>query len=169
MARPKTYHIILTDDELKELKSVIRKKQTSRTVRCRCQIIIDLDEVHGKVLTHEQSARTNGVCLATVTNTVKLFTNEGISGITSLKPSVNSDNARRKLDGRAEARIIEMACSPAPEGHVRWTLRLLEEKARIELDTPVGKNAIGRALKKTGLGLTKTTTGASPKKKTLNS
>lgn len=39
MARPKTYHITLTDDEFKQLKSVIRKKQTSRTVRCRCQII----------------------------------------------------------------------------------------------------------------------------------
>lgn len=169
MARPKTYHITLTDGELKQLKSVIRKKQTSRTVRCRCQIIIDLDEAHGKVLTHEQSAKSNGVCLATVTNTVKLFTNEGINGITHLKRSGNSDNARRKLDGRAEARIIEMACGPAPEGHARWTLRLLEEKARIELDTPVSKDAIGRALKKTGLDLTKTITGASPQKKTQNS
>lgn len=168
MARPKTYHITLTDDELKRLKSVIRKKQTSRTVRCRCQIIIDLDEEHGKVLTHEQSAKSNGVCPATVTNTVKLFTNEGINGITHLKRSVNSDNARRKLDGRAEARIIEIACGPAPEGHARWTLRLLEEKARIELDTPVSKDAIGRALKKNGLDLTKTVTGASPKKKTQN-
>ena len=144
MARPKISHIILVDDELKELKSVIQKKQTSRTVRCRCQIIIDLDEVHGKVLTHEQSARLNGVCLATVTNTVKLFNKERISGITNLKRNINSNNARRKLDGRAEARIIEIACGPAPEGHVRWPLRFLEEKARMELDAPVGKNAIGR-------------------------
>lgn len=103
MERPKTYHIILTDDELKQLKSVIRKKQTSRTIRCRCQIIIDLDEAHGKVLTHEQSAKSNGVCPATVTNTVELFTKEGINGITHLKRNVNSDNACRKLDGRAEA------------------------------------------------------------------
>lgn len=149
MARPKTYHITLTDDELKQLKSVIRKKQTSRTVRCRCQIIIDLDEAHGKVLTHEQSAKSNGVCLATVTNTVKLFTKEGINGINHLKRNVNSDNARRKFDGRAEARIIEIACGPVPEGHARWTLRLLEEKAKVELDTPVSKDTIGRALKKT--------------------
>lgn len=148
MARPKTYHITLTDDELKNLKAVIRKKQTSRTVRCRCQIIIDLDETHGKILTHEQSAKSNGVCPATVANTIKLYMNEGIPGIIRWKRSVNSDNARRKLDGRAEARIIEMACGPVPEGHARWTLRLLEEKARIELDVPVGKNAIGRALKK---------------------
>ena len=51
MARPKKYNISLTDDELKELKSVMRKKQTTKTVRNRCQIIIDLDEAHGKVLT----------------------------------------------------------------------------------------------------------------------
>ncbi|EEU98405.1 hypothetical protein ROSINTL182_09720, partial [Roseburia intestinalis L1-82] len=54
MARPKKYKIKLTDDELKEFKSVIRKNKTSKTIRCRCQIIIGLDESHGKVLTHEQ-------------------------------------------------------------------------------------------------------------------
>ena len=40
MARPKKYNISLTDDELKELKSVMCKKQTTKTVRNRCQIII---------------------------------------------------------------------------------------------------------------------------------
>ena len=69
MERPRTNKINLTEEELKILKSVIRKKETSKTIRSRCQIIIDLDEAHGKVLTHEQSAKSNGVCLATVTNT----------------------------------------------------------------------------------------------------
>lgn len=154
MARPKKYSISLTDPELKKLKSVMRKKQTSRTVRSRCQIIIDLDEAHGKVLTHEQSAKTNCVCMATITNTVKLFTESGIDGIITLKRNVNSNNARRKFDGRAEAHIIEIACSPAPEGHSRWTLRLLEEQAKIVLDVPVSKDTIGRALKKTNFDLT---------------
>ena len=122
MARPKKYKIKLTDDELKELKSVIRKNKTSKTIRCRCQIIIDL------------------------------------------KRNVNSDNARRVLDGRAEARIIELACGPVPEGHSRWTIRLLEEKSKIVLDTPGSREAIRRALKKTNFDLTKMNTGASPKK-----
>ena len=148
MGRQKIYHISLTDDELKELKTVMRKKQTPKTVRNRCQIIIDLDEAHGKVLTHEQSAKTNCVCMTTVRNTVKLFCEKGIKGIITLNRSVNSDNARRKLDGRAEARIIELACSPAPNGHSRWTLRLLAEQAKIVLDTPVSKDTIRRALKK---------------------
>ena len=44
MARPRKYNISLTDDEVKKLKSIMHKKQTSKTVRNRCQIILDLDE-----------------------------------------------------------------------------------------------------------------------------
>ncbi len=154
MGRPRKYKVTLTDDEVKMLKSVMRKKQTTKTVRSRCQIIIDLDEAHGKILTYEQTAKTNCVCMATITNTLKLYAEEGIKGVISLKRNVNSDNARRKLDGRAEARIIEIACSPAPEGHSRWTLRLLEEQAKIVLDVPVSKDTIGRALKKINFDLT---------------
>ena len=93
------------DDELKILKSVMRKKKTTKTVRNRCQIIIDLDEAHGKVLTHEQSAKTNCVCMATITNTVKLYSEKGIEGIISLNRNVNSDQTHQKFNGRAEAAI----------------------------------------------------------------
>ena len=92
--------------------------------------------------------------MTTVTNTVKLYSVKGIEGIISLNRNVNSDQARRKLDGRAEARIIEIACSPAPEGHSRWTFRLLEKQAKIVLDVPVSKDTIGRALKKINFDLT---------------
>ena len=169
MARPKKYNIQLTDKELAKLRSVIRKKETSRTIRSRCQIIIDLDEAHGKVLTHEQSARSNGVCMATVTNTVTKYINGGIDAVTELKRNINSDNARRKIDGRAEAQLIELACGPVPEGHSRWTIRLLEKESKVILETPVGREAIRNVLKKTNFDLTKTTTGASPQKKTRNS
>ena len=36
--------------------------------------------------------------------------------------------AQRKLNAQQEARMIAVACTPAPEGHTRWTLRLLAEK-----------------------------------------
>jgi transposase len=169
MGRARKYIISLTDEELKALKSTIRKKKTSRNMRCRCQVLIDLDEHHGKVMTHEQSARSNGVCLATVSNIVKEYNSGGIDKVLTYNRSSNSDQARRKLDGRGEAKVIEIACGPAPEGYSRWTLRLLEEKCRIELETPVSKDTIGRALKKTNFGLTATPTGASRRKKTQNS
>lgn len=169
MARKKKYIISLTDEEVRALKSIIRKKTTTRTIKCRCQILIDLDEAHGKQLTQEQCAKVNGVCRATVYNVIKYYVDGGIENVLSRERSINSDNARRKLDGRAEAKLIEIACGPVPEGHARWTLRLLEDKAKIELDVPVSKDTIGRALKKTNCDLTKTITGASHPKKTPNS
>ncbi len=168
MARNKKYHINLTDKEFKQLKSILRKSSTSRTVRCRCQILLDMDEAHGKLYTHEQCAKSNGVCIATVSNTIRHYTEEGIDSVIKLKRNINSDNAKRKVDGRAEAKLIEIACGPVPEGHSRWTLRLLEEKARVELDVPVSKDTIGRALKKTNFDLTATATGVSRQKKTQN-
>lgn len=138
-------------------------------IRSRCQIILDLDEDHGKVLTHQQCAKTNGVCMATITNTISKYINGGIDEVIEFKRSINSDNARRKIDGRAEARLIELACGPVPEGHSRWTIRLLEKEAKVILETPVGREAIRKVLKKTNLDLTEMTTGVSPKKKTRNS
>jgi transposase len=168
MSIPKKYTINLMDNEIAKLRKTMRNKNTSKTVLRRCQVLLDLDEGHGNALTHEQAAKSNAVCVATVTNIIKSYIDGGIDKVVSLERNVNSDNARRKLDGRAEAEIIAIACGPAPEGHSRWTLRLLEEKARIVLDVPVSKDAIQRALKKTNFDPTATTTGASLQKKTLN-
>lgn len=107
--------------------------------------------------------------MVSVTNTVAKYINGGIDAVTELKRSINSDNARRKIDGRAEAQLIELACGPVPEGHSRWTIRLLEKESKVILETPVGREAIRNVLKKTNFDLTKTTTGASPQKKTRNS
>ena len=138
---------------------------------------IDLDDAIQLSLSNNldlQSARIevelakNGVCIATVSNTIRHYIDEGIDSVIKLKRSVNSDNAKRKVDGRTEAKLIEIACGPVPEGHSRWTLRLLEEKARVELDVPVSKDTIGRTLKKTNFDLTATATGVSRQKKTQN-
>ena len=107
--------------------------------------------------------------MATVTNTVTKYMNGGIYAVTEIKRNINSDNARRKDDGRTEARLIELACGAVPEGHSRWTICLLEKESKVILETPVGREAIRKALKKTNFNLTKTTTGASQQKKIRNS
>ena len=110
--------------------------------------MLELDEEQGRGLTHTQLAHSYAVCPGTITNIVKSYVKNGITEIIRYNISPNSSAALRKVDGRAEAHIIQMACSPAPEGHSRWTLQLLEEKARIELDIPVGRETIRRTLKK---------------------
>ena len=169
MARPKTYIIKLNDDERAILQKTVRNKKTCKTVLKRCQILLELDEEQGTGLTHAQLAHSYAVCPATITNLVQSYVKNGITDIVRYNISPNSSAALRKVDGRAEARNIQMARSPAPEGHSRWTLRLLEEKARIELDIPVGREAIRQTLKKMNFDLTKTPTGASLQKKTQNS
>lgn len=46
-------------------------------------------------------------------------------------------------------------CGPIPEGHFRWTIRLLEEESKVILETLVGKVAIRNALNKTNFDLKK--------------
>ncbi len=57
---------------------------------------------------------------------------------------------KRKLDGRAEATLIATACSDAPNGHERWTLRLLAGKlVQLDLVDTISYETVRRTLKKT--------------------
>ncbi len=62
---------------------------------------------------------------------------------------------RRVLDGRAEARLVALACSEPPEGRAGWTLRLLADRM-VELGVVEGVSyeTVRRTLKKTSFGLT---------------
>ena len=168
MARPKTYIIKLSDDERAELLKTIHNKKTSRTILKRCQILLELDEVHGTGLTHAQIAHSYAVCPATVSNLIRDYVNKGIDSIICYNISPNSAAALCKADGRTEAKLIQIACGPVPDGHSRWTLKLLEEKSRVELETPISRETIRRVLKKMNSSPTETTTGVSRRRKTPN-
>ena len=68
----------------------------------------------------------------------------------TLRRKYNPNSARPRIfDGAAEAKLIALACSPAPEGFARWTLRLLEEKVvERSIVERASDNTIGRTLKK---------------------
>ena len=160
MARPKQYSVSLTDETVAMLKSMLRKRSTNDTLANRCRVLLDLDEAHPPVLKHAECAKSHGVSMGTVANIVRIYNNGGVESVITLKRSINSDQARRKVDGRAEALIVATACEPAPEGHSRWTVRLLEDHMKVLLETPVSREAIRRTLKKTSCALTGRTTGA---------
>ena len=67
----------------------------------------------------------------------------------TLKRKYNPNSARPRIfDGAAEAKLIALTCSPAPEGFARWSLRLLEEKVvELNIVAKVSDNTIGRTLK----------------------
>lgn len=57
---------------------------------------------------------------------------------------------RRKLDGAGEAKLVEVACSPAPAGHARWSLRLLAARlVELEVVETIAPETVRTMLKKT--------------------
>lgn len=122
------------------------------TIR-RCQILLELDENAPNHLTQMQIAKTFGVSKSTVSNIVSAYVDRGIPAIIKINRNPRS-NAKRKIDDRLEAELIRIACSPAPEGHARWTLRLLEKQIRLELDETISHESIRLALKKMNFDLT---------------
>lgn len=63
-------------------------------------------------------------------------------------------NYTRKLDGDAEARLIAIACSQAPEGRNEWTLRLLADRlVELSVIDSISNMTVSRTLKKTNSSL----------------
>ena len=57
-----------------------------------------------------------------------------------------------KLDGEAEAQLVMVCCSNAPDGRERWTLQLLcDELVRLEVVESVCRETVRKCLKKTNL------------------
>lgn len=172
MARPRQHIVTLTDEQVFEIEKMIRSTKTGKTRQTRLRILLLLDSAHveaGKMLGYQALADKLGVCRNMVVGVVKSFAAGGVDKVLEIKRSPKSDTSRLKVDGRSEARLIEIACGTPPEGRARWTLRLLEDKAKVELEHPVSKDTIRRVLKKTNFDLTGTHTGASRRKSRRNS
>jgi hypothetical protein len=59
-----------------------------------------------------------------------------------------------KLDGVQEAHLIALACSSAPAGYKRWSLRLLAAKmVKLEYVDTLSYETVRQVLKKTNLSL----------------
>ena len=70
--------------------------------------------------------------------------------IESLTPRPSGPTRAPKLDGRAEARVVQLACSQAPQGRDRWSLRLLADRlVELEVVESVSYETVRRTLKKT--------------------
>ena len=103
----------------------------------------------GEAWSDSQIAKALDTSLATIARTRQQLVEEGLDAVLKRKHSPASARARI-FDGASEAKLIALACSEPPKGHVRWTLRLLEDKVvELNIVERVSDNTIGRTLKKT--------------------
>lgn len=135
--------IKLSADELRSLKTSLTTGPTSARVQTRARI---LDLLHRQRAPVDISA-VLGVGVATVFNIKRRYLAEGLKAALHDKPRSGQPC---RIDGTARAKITALACSTAPAGHARWTLRLLADKA-IELGfcESISHSTVQEVLKKT--------------------
>ena len=134
--------IELSEDERKKVETFIgRGKANARNIR-RGHIL--LKSAEGWSI--ERIASTYGVSEATVSNVRARYRAGGVERV--LKDKVQQ-NRRRALAGADEAVLVAIACSPVPDGHDHWTVRMLQAKL-VELGVVehIGRGTIHEHLKK---------------------
>ena len=141
----KKYVVDLTEDERNELKRLVGSgRHTARRIRWGHALLkADAGWSDARI------ADALDMSIPTVQRLRQRFVEEGLDvalGARTRKPRPYA----RKLDGEHEARLVALACSQAPEGHTRWTLRLLAERM-VELTyvDSLSHETVRRVLKKT--------------------
>ena len=151
----KKYVARLSAEEREKLEAMVRAGKSSAQILTRARILLKADVSQaGAGWSDSAIAAALDTSLANVARARQQLVEEGFEA--TLKRKSNPNSARRRIfDGAAEAKLIALTCSPAPEGFARWTLRLLEEKVvELAIVDRASDNTIGRTLKKTLLNRT---------------
>jgi transposase len=123
----KKYRVTLNEEDRTALTRLInRGVAPARSLTC-ARILLKADESEaGPAWTNAAIAAALEVTELTVTRVRKRFVDGGLERV--LQRREQARRKARKLDGAQEAHLIALACSQAPEGQQRWTLRLLASK-----------------------------------------
>lgn len=161
------YRVALTKEERSELETLTKRGriEARRFKHARALLLCDAGP-EGPAWKVADVANALGVTSRSIEHLKKRFVEEGLDAALERKPR---EKPPREVifDGAFEARLIALACSEAPEGRQRWTVRLLAEKAvELSFADKVSHMTVQRALKKMNFSLTARNTGKSRRKET---
>ncbi len=97
----------------------------------------------------EVIAQEVGLSVATVYNINKRYEQQGLQAALAEKPRSGQP---RKVTPAVEAAVTQIACSAAPEGRTRWTIRLINERL-VSLGYELEDESVRLILKKVNLDL----------------
>ena len=164
MVREK-YGVRLTPEQRNQLEHLVRAGKSTARVTTRARILLKTDAGWSA----PRVAQALDVVEGTVFRVKRRFAEAGLAG--ALQDRVQA-NRYRKLEDLGEAHpvsstgqaLIALACSPAPEGHDHWTLRLLAGKVvELGLASSLSHETVRQRLKKTSLSRGRSRSGASPR------
>ena len=123
----KRYRVTLSDEERLDLQRLVSvgKAAARKLVRARILLLADQAD-RGPAQSDPEIVRALGCGRATVERVRQQFVEEGLELV--LQPVPPTRTYERRLDGKAEARLIALTCGAPPAGRARWTLRLLGDR-----------------------------------------
>jgi hypothetical protein len=149
----KIYHVRLSDEERADLTGLVNKgKGVARRIT-RSRILLLADENRSDDGWKDVDiAKALGISQRTVERTREKCVMQGIeSALNHTRPKQTKAPI---LDGEAEAKLVQLACSSPPDGYERWSLRLLTAKfIELEVVESVSRETIRSTLKKMNLSL----------------
>jgi transposase len=148
----KKYVVDLTAEERTTLEHLLQKGRSSARKLVRARILLQADEG----LTDEEIATALDVGIATVERLRQRFVERNLEALNE-RPR---PGGQCKLTGKQEAHLIAVACTPAPTGQGRWTLRLLAERVvTLGFAPSIARETVRQVLKKTRLNPGSTSRG----------
>jgi hypothetical protein len=166
----KKYVVRLSAEERHHLEQLIRKGKSpaQRLTKARILLKADVGEA-GEGWSDSRIIEALGTNMSMVCRVRKQLVEEGFEAVLSRKQRA-MPAVPKIFDGEKEAKLIALACSAPPEGRVRWTLRLLEEKVvELNIVDKASDNTIGRVLKKTFSSPTSKNNGSFRQRRTAHS
>lgn len=145
----KRYRVTLTEAERCDLQKLVSVGRASARKLARARILLLADQAEGRAAKSDpEIVESLGCGRASVERIRKQFVEDGLEAVLEPKPSQRV--YERKMDGKAEAHLIALACSGAPEGRSQWTLRLLSDQMVVlgYVDS-LSHETVRRVLKKT--------------------
>jgi hypothetical protein len=148
-AMKKRYLVTLTLEEREELRSMISSGTAAARKLVRSRILLLADQAEGgSAKSDGEIADALGCGRATVERVRKQFVEAGLEATLIPKPTIRTYENR--LDGKAEAHLVAIACGAPPEGRARWTLRLLADRmVGLGYVESVSHETVRQTLKKT--------------------
>lgn len=138
----KKYVVDLSAEERTTLKQLLQRGKSSARKLTRARLLLQADEG----LTDEEIATALEVGVATVERTRQRFVEANLEALNE-RPR---PGGQRKLNGKQEAHLIAVACTPAPGGQARWTLQLLAEQVvALGFAESIARETVRQVLKKT--------------------
>jgi transposase len=145
---PKKYIVSLASMEREILQEIIKKGKNATKMK-RAYVLLAADTSNdGLAMSDQDIHETYGVSIRTIERLRERFVTEGFE--IALNGRASYQVRERKIDGDVEAHLIALTRSEVPDGHEKWTFRLLAEKmVALEYVDSISHESVRQVLKKT--------------------